>query len=749
MTTSVRAEIIIGVKDEASKPLAKVGESGTSALKDLNRGASDVIQRFTGLNVASLGAAAAIGGLAAGLHYAVQQAAEAEKIMAVTGAVVKATGGAAGLTAEQIAAMAGRLSQLNAVDDEVIQSAQNVLLTFKKIKGEAFEQASQAALDLSVVMGGDWRGAMMMVGKALEDPVRGITALRRAGVSFTADQQALIKSLVETGQQAKAMDMILAELNSQVGGAGVAAANTYAGQVALLKINIDNLAQSVGEGLIPPLTEATKALNLLITWQGNVDAALAEHQATVLVTAQSYDAYIAEIERAQIASGNYYRDQNDVVRSIHAGSEALEHMTRSQYLVERGLALVTDRTEDYHGRLDATTRAMDTSTTATSDLAHGYARMGEEANNMSDAMVKINEDLAKQSAFIHRALDAGLDGKIQGAMDDYKDVLAETQPEIDKLTADIARMNAAHGQTFTMVDEAKHSVEEYELAQIKSATAAQKLAEFTGDSREEYLQLKIAADEAAQRVGTMGTEMGITQQFTADYTQRLLEANGQLSELEAKQLAAEEAMRRATAEMLYQTIAAELDGEAALKLARELGLVTEADYIAATAAMNLAKGYDGTRASADLLATSTGILRDTINALQDKNITITISTVHKEYYEQMGWRPEHEGDTGAGGEGGYNGGGGGGATGDDGRDNRAGGGWVSAGHSYLVGEQGRERFTPATDGYITPNAKLGEGGGMTVNVTVNMTGGDARAISAQIAGELRRALRSGVAAVGA
>src|SRR3990167_7085634 len=238
----VRATILIQVRDEASKNLAGIGKAGAGLGKDLKSGLSGAATALTGINLASVGVAGAIIGVAAALKYSVEQAAEAEKIMAVTESVIKSTGGAAGLTAEQISNMAGRLSQLNAIDDETIQSAQNLLLTFKKIKGEGFEAASQAAIDLSVVMGIDLRGAAMMVGKALEDPVRGVTALRRAGGSFTAEQQKMIKRLVETGRAAEAQEMILAELNSQVGGAGVAVAKTYAGQMALLKTNVYNVS---------------------------------------------------------------------------------------------------------------------------------------------------------------------------------------------------------------------------------------------------------------------------------------------------------------------------------------------------------------------------------------------------------------------------------------------------------------------------------------------------------------------------
>jgi hypothetical protein len=49
----------------------------------------------------------------------------------------------------------------------------------------------------------------------------------------------------------------------------------------------------------------------------------------------------------------------------------------------------------------------------------------------------------------------------------------------------------------------------------------------------------------------------------------------------------------------------------------------------------------------------------------------------------------------------------------------ASGGPVSAGTSYIVGEQGPELFTPGRSGTITPNHALGGGGGAVINLTVN------------------------------
>lgn len=80
-------------------------------------------------------------------------------------------------------------------DDELIQSGANLLLTFTNIRNEVgksnkiFDQATQAALDVSVAFGKDMTSSSILVGKALNDPTKGVSSLTRVGVSFTAAQK--------------------------------------------------------------------------------------------------------------------------------------------------------------------------------------------------------------------------------------------------------------------------------------------------------------------------------------------------------------------------------------------------------------------------------------------------------------------------------------------------------------------------------------------------------------------------------
>lgn len=215
-------------------------------------------------NFQALGRNAAIAGVgigvvAAALGKSVQNAAEAQKIMAQTEAVLKSTGTTANGTAQDIANLSETLSRQTAVDDELIQSGANLLLTFKNIQNQAglnndiFDQTVAATLDVARAMGTDASTEAIRLGKALNDPVKGLTALNRVGIQFTAQQKEQIKALTESGDLLGAQKIILAELQSQFGGSAQAYAQTFAGQIELLGIELENFSEEIGVIVMPAL----------------------------------------------------------------------------------------------------------------------------------------------------------------------------------------------------------------------------------------------------------------------------------------------------------------------------------------------------------------------------------------------------------------------------------------------------------------------------------------------------------------
>jgi hypothetical protein len=206
----------------------------------------------SGLTVGFVAAGAALAGV---LAVSIRAAAEAQKVTAQTDAAIRSTGGAAERSSEQIDALSDQLARMSGIDDEVIQGGQNILLTFTKIQGVNFDRATSAVLDMSVALDRDMKSAAIQVGKALNDPILGVSSLGEAGVQFSEDQKKMIRSLVETGRAADAQAIILEELNTQFGGSAAAFGETYAGQLGKFETALGNVQEQIGAAFLPVLGE--------------------------------------------------------------------------------------------------------------------------------------------------------------------------------------------------------------------------------------------------------------------------------------------------------------------------------------------------------------------------------------------------------------------------------------------------------------------------------------------------------------
>jgi phage-related protein len=219
-----------------------------------DKGVNDAMSGLKKFGAVAGVAAAAVGAVgAAWVISSAKQLMEIEKLNAQTNAAIASTGSAAERSISQINGLNQSLEKLTGIEAEVIQEGQNMLLTFTNIKGTQFDEATKAALNLSVALGKDMQSSAMLVGKALNDPIGGISALSRAGIQFSEEQKGTIASLVELGDVAGAQTIILAELEKQFGGSAAAFGETTAGQLEKVKNSFGNLGESVAASLLPIL----------------------------------------------------------------------------------------------------------------------------------------------------------------------------------------------------------------------------------------------------------------------------------------------------------------------------------------------------------------------------------------------------------------------------------------------------------------------------------------------------------------
>jgi len=161
---------------------------------------------------------------------------------------------------DRLVTLAEKTAKLVGVDQNLIKEGQALLLTFKSVSADAdevggvFDRATKAAIDLAAAGFGSVTTNSIQLGKALEDPIKGLAALGKSGVTFTAEQKELIKTLVETGKVSEAQEIILKAVETQVGGTAEATANAS----DRMKVAFSQLQEDLGQRLLPVFEKFAK-----------------------------------------------------------------------------------------------------------------------------------------------------------------------------------------------------------------------------------------------------------------------------------------------------------------------------------------------------------------------------------------------------------------------------------------------------------------------------------------------------------
>ena len=160
----------------------------------------------------------------------------------------------------------GRLSKfadsqelLTGVQAESIKQVQATLMTFGELAASAdkvngsFDRATKAALDLAAAGFGTAESNAIQLGKALNDPIKGLTSLAKSGVTFTEAEKERIKTLVESNKMGEAQALILAAIEKQVGGTAAATVTSS----ARMEAAFGQVSDAVGLVLLPYLEKFT------------------------------------------------------------------------------------------------------------------------------------------------------------------------------------------------------------------------------------------------------------------------------------------------------------------------------------------------------------------------------------------------------------------------------------------------------------------------------------------------------------
>jgi len=238
MAKRVQVDIKTTGAAKASKDLGKVDKG----LGRLAQSAAGVAAGFFGVQ-----------GLMNGFRGVIEKTKEQALVEAQLNAVLKSTAGVAGLTSKELLNMASALQKQTRFGDEAIIKAQSLMLTFTKVGKDVFPDAIETVLNMSEAMGQDLQQGVIQVGKALNDPILGVTALRRVGVQLSEQQEQQVKDFVAVGDVASAQKIILEELETQFGGVAEAAGKTLGGALDNMNNAVGDAQEALGERLAPAI----------------------------------------------------------------------------------------------------------------------------------------------------------------------------------------------------------------------------------------------------------------------------------------------------------------------------------------------------------------------------------------------------------------------------------------------------------------------------------------------------------------
>lgn len=240
-TASSTLQILVKLKDETKTSMGSLSAS----LSGLGG-----VAKKAGIALAGVGVAAGTG-----MAFAIKAAADAQVEMAKVDTVLQNMGASALANKDALLQAAGAATKLGFDDEEAAVSIANLYQRTNDLTEAT--KLNALAMDLSRQKGIGLAEASTMIGMVMSGNGR---ALKQYGIEIS-----------ETLTPMQALD----ELQKKVAGGAENFANTFAGQVEILKTAFGNMVEAIGERVLPIITElATKYVPIIIDSFGKFSDAL-------------------------------------------------------------------------------------------------------------------------------------------------------------------------------------------------------------------------------------------------------------------------------------------------------------------------------------------------------------------------------------------------------------------------------------------------------------------------------------------
>jgi len=606
----------------------------------------------------------------------------------------------AGVT-ERLTDLADQTARNTGIDQDQIKLTQAKLLTFAQLAktadkvGGAFDRATMAAIDMAAAGFGEASTNAVQLGKALQDPIKGITALGRSGITFTDQQREVIKSLVETNKMGEAQALILDAIEQQIGGVAEATAN----DTDKMRVSYKQLQQEVGEALVPVFASLLDVVQPIIAAFASLPDGVQKTITIVVLAASSFKALSVTLQGVGLAAGT-------ANKALGAVGLALTAAVTIYTLYNRGKKEATKRTEDFVDALNEESGAQNDAVDkhiaailANEDLADVYAKLGFTIQDMS-AIIQ-----GESNPAFDRLVE-----RVNSAFDGTGDLLIKQNDLADEYGVTGAKLRIFVGEILgqeTALASARDEIDRNTQAQedlgIETDRARIATEELTASLEEQEQQMQAVVDAT---LAAFSAQLGYESQTwaTSDAISAYNDLIGDV--LSGAYEGADVFRDLAKAENeVYEKSLQQAAG--ALRLAEETAAAAGEQLTAADAARIQA---DELGKIAQTLGPNDPLRRHLAAYIEQllaipKGITTTIgSTIVSPGGIAGGRATEIE--------------------------KRAAGGPVVAARPYLVGEAGPELFVPGQSGAIVPNSTLIDsfagGGGRSMvggdTIVVNVAG---------------------------
>ena len=255
MDKNLKIALVLTATDKASRVLG-------AAFTKMEKGAKTL--SHTGKEFGEIGDKAMIAGgaITAFFGETVNLARESDIASRRLGQVFKSMGDKTGEAAKQAEEFAEKLQFKIGFDHTEIEATQAKLATFKYLTTEsaqkinAFNRSTALSFDLQAAGFGEATQNAVILGKALNNPALGATALKRIG-AMNAEDIPLVKQIQATKGIVAAQEFVLRAVEKQVKGVAAATADP----MKKMNVSLKHAGEAIGKDLLPELSKLIEKFN--------------------------------------------------------------------------------------------------------------------------------------------------------------------------------------------------------------------------------------------------------------------------------------------------------------------------------------------------------------------------------------------------------------------------------------------------------------------------------------------------------